>query len=310
MASTTTGLTNLMQIFYDRKFLERAKANLILDWGAQKKPVPANSGKTVYFNRFRPLAKATTALTEAVNPADVDMTTDIVSATVAEYGNWVKVSSLFKLTSLDEGLSEHSSVMGQNAGETIDTLIAAQLSAGATAQLAGSKTSLSTVAITDVFSGAEIRKAVRTLKKNKAYKFSDGLFHGFVQPYTSYDLFGNTEWLNSIIYTDTKQLKEGIVGKLHGVLFKESSNLTEEEDAGASSADIQHNYIFGEHSYGVVDISTGSKPKMIVKTPGPQDTSNPLNMFSSVGWKVEAFAVKVLNADWIINVKSGATDKT
>lgn len=64
MSSATTSLTNLMQIFYDRVFLDRAKMMLVYDVGAQRKTIPKWSGKTVYFNRFSPLAVATTPLTE------------------------------------------------------------------------------------------------------------------------------------------------------------------------------------------------------------------------------------------------------
>ena len=66
MATTTfaqgsnAGLTAPMQIFYDRVFLERAKVELRHDFGAQVRNIPMNSGKTVYFTRFSPLALATT----------------------------------------------------------------------------------------------------------------------------------------------------------------------------------------------------------------------------------------------------------
>ena len=68
MATTTAaqgsnpGLTAPMQIYYDRLFLERAKYELRHDFGAQVRNVPMNSGKTVYFTRFTPLAIITTVL--------------------------------------------------------------------------------------------------------------------------------------------------------------------------------------------------------------------------------------------------------
>lgn len=312
MASITTGLTQLMQTYYDKRFLDRAKAMLVYDWGAQKRAVPRNNGKVVYFNRFTPLAVATTALTEATNPAGSDMTSTIVSATVAEYGDYVKVGSLFDLTSIDVGLQEHTDVMGQQGGETVDTLIVKELSGGATAQLAGGKSALTDVAITDVMSGSEIRKARRTLIANKAMPFEDGFFRGIVGPYSEYDLFGNSEWQYAAgLYGNSQdQLKSAVVGKLWGVQFKLSNNSTEEVNGGASNADIQHNFIFGKNAYGIVDIGTSATPKMIVKQSGPQDTSNPLNMFSTIGWRVDAFACKTLNANWLINIKAGATSKT
>lgn len=116
------------------------------------------------------------------------MTSTQVSATIAEYGSYTRISSLFELTSIDEGLKEHTEVHGYNAGYTIDTLIAAELSANATVQLAGAKTNITAIAATDTLTGAELRKARRTLMTNKALTFPGGYFRLLVQPYQTYDL--------------------------------------------------------------------------------------------------------------------------
>ncbi len=302
MTTTTSGLSEVMSIFYDKVFLDRAKAALVHDWGAQRKPLSKGAGKSVKWNRFTPLALATTPLTEgSSNPSAVDMSATTVSTSVATYGNFTPVADLFELTSLDENLKEHVEVHGQNAGETIDALIRAELSAGATAQIVSGKV-LTAVAATDVISGAEIRKAVRTLKTNKALPFEDGLFHGIIQPYQSYDLFANSEWLNSIIYTDASQMKDGIVGKLHGVLFRETNQGSTE----ASTVTVYHTFVFGKNAYGTVQLEGQPDSRIYVKTPGPQSTSNPLDIYSTVGWKA-FFAVKTLNANWLVNIKTGAT---
>lgn len=303
MASTTTGLTNVMNTFYDKVFLDRAKAALVHDWGTQAKSIPGNMGSSVKWNRFTPLALATTALTEGTaNPTPVDMSTTVVSTTVATYGNFTQVSDLFSLTSLDENLMEHVSVHGQNAGETIDNLIAKEMSTGATAQLAAA--TLTAIAATDTLSGAQIRKAVRTLKSNKAQRFENGMYRGIIQPFTAYDLFGNTEWLNTVIYVDPTNLKEGIIGRLHGVEFKETNAGSTE----SSTVTVYHNFIFGKNAVGTVSLSNQPENRIYVKVPRMDDgnTSNPLNIYSTVGWKA-FFACKTLNANWLINVKTGAT---
>lgn len=82
MSSSTTTLSNLMPILYDTRFLERAKLMLCYDYGADRKNMPLNSGKTVYFNRFSPLAVQTTPLTECTTPTALDMTTTINLLTV------------------------------------------------------------------------------------------------------------------------------------------------------------------------------------------------------------------------------------
>jgi len=301
--SLTTTLTNLMQIYYDRVFLERAKAELVHDVGAQRKTIPANSGKTVYWNRFSPLAVVTTPITESdFIPSAADMTTTIVSATLAEYGNWTKVSALFELTSLDENLEEHVEVHGQNAGESLDALVREELFSGATVQLAGGKSNISAIAATDVLTGAEVRKAVRTLKTNKAKRFENGYYKAVVQPATAYDLMGNSEWLDAYRYTSPENIQAGLLGRLHGVEFYETNQGRTE----SSTVTVYSNFFFGKNAYGTVSLEGQPGYRIYVKQPGPASTDNPLDTFSTVGWKA-LFATKVLNADWVINVKTGAT---
>lgn len=306
MSSSTTTLSNLMPIMYDTRFLERAKLMLCYDYGADRKNMPLNSGKTVYFNRFSPLAVQTTPLTECTTPTALDMTSTIVSATIAEYGGYVKACSLFELTSIDENLMEHIDVIGQNAGETIDTIIRDVLAACATVQLANGKSSITAVATTDTVTGAEIRKAVRTLCVNKAYRFADGFFRAIIPCQAVYDLRGNSEWLDAFRYTDATPIRNGEVGTLHGVKFCETNNPVVQTASGASSADVYSTFVFGAHAYAMINLTGQPGTRVIVKQSGDADTSNPLNMYGTVGWKAY-FAAVCLNSAWIIRIESGVS---
>lgn len=304
--STTTTLSQQMSIFYDKVFLERAMLSLRYDFGATKKTMPLNSGKTIYFNRMTPLALQTTALTEGTTPAAISMSSTIVSATVVQYGTYTAVSDMFALTSIDVGLKEHVSVMAQNAGETIDTLIAAELSTNATVQLANAKANITAVATTDTLTGAEIRKSVRTLKVNKARMFPEGMFRAIVPARAAYDLRGNTEWQNSLIYTDASDYKKGILGSIHGVRFVETNNQIVQLAAGASSADIYSTFVFGDGAYAMLNLEGQPAQHIFYKIPGANDTSNPLNLYSTVGW-MAYFVAKMLNASWCIQIESGVS---
>lgn len=314
--ATATSLISPAQVYYDKVFLDRAKVELRHDFGAQLRSVPMNSGTVVRFTRFSPLALVTSALSEATNPTEVAMTATNVSATIAEYGNVTNVGSLFSMTQIDVGLKEHVEVHGQNAGESIDRLIRQELASGATEQIVSGATLATDIMTTDVFSGVEIRKAVRTLKKNKAQKFENGYYRGIIGPDTAYDLFGDSEWLDAHRYTTSDAIERGVVGKLHGVEFVETNNQYYDTSAGLSGSpvtatsagvvSVYSNFIFGKNAYGIINLGSITTPTVIVKNPGPNDTSNPLNMFSTVGWKMP-FAVKTLNSNWIIEVKTGAT---
>lgn len=305
-ANTTTTLSNEMMSFLIDTFLERSKANIVHAEGAKKRVHPRNSGKTMTWNRYTPLSAATTALTEATNPSETNITSTVVTATVAEYGAFDKVSSLLYGTSIDRAAKEKTEVLAQNAAETLDTLVRNELATGATTQFAGGKAQLSLVAASDVLNVNEIRKAVRTLKKNNALTYSDGYFLGKVGPDTAYDLMGDNTWINAHTYKDGKELYQGELGKLHKVRFLEaSSNQYFDDNAGASSIDVYSNFIHGQEAIGTVDLS-GDNMRLIIKHSDKGDTSNPLNMFLTIGWKA-TFATKTLNPDWIVNIKSAAT---
>lgn len=319
MATTTLtqgdnpGLTAPMQIFYDRVFLDRAKTELRHDFGAQTRNVPMNSGKTVYFTRFSPLALATTALSEAQSPSATEMTAATIQATLADYGAYTKVGSLYSMTSIETGLSEHIEVHGQNAGETIDRLIRTELDSGATSSIVSTATAAALTAIrtSDTLTGLEVRRAVRLLKTNKAQKFEGGMFRAVVGQFAAMDLMGNSEWLDAVKYQDKGQLERGVIGKLHGVEFVETNDPLYVASAGFSAAlnnvaTVHTTFFFGKNAYGTINLGSISAPKVYVKNPGASSTDNPLDQYSTVGWKMP-FVAKVLNSNWVIALKHGAT---
>lgn len=300
-AQTTTGLSQEISTYYERVFLARALKRLIHEQGAQKKTVPAGEGKTVNFTRHTPLATVTTALSEGSNPSEVDLTASTVSATLAEYGNASKIARFLSTTSIDRNNKEKIEVFGQNMGETIDTLAREELFSGATTQLAGGKANITAVAASDVLNASEIKKAVRTLEGNSAMRYDDGFYMGKIQPFTWYDLLGDSTWVNAKTYSDVKDLYMGEVGELFGVRFV----LTNNGKSQSSTVTVYSNFIHGKEAFGCMDLATDS-PKLYIKTPGANDTSNPADRYSTIAW-AGSYVCKTLNANWLINVKTGAT---
>lgn len=312
MAANKTGdLTAEMSTYYEKVFLDRAEYEYIFDSGAQMRSMPSNEGKQVNFTRHTPLATATTALTEGTNPAEVALTAATVSAQLAEYGTTVKISRFLSLTSIDANNEEKIDVVGQNQGETIDELTRNELATGATVQLAGGKSALTDVAITDVMSVDEIRKAVRTLKKNKAKRFQDRIapWMGKLGPDTSYDIQGDSSFLSADIYDNSAtKLYNGELGKIHGARLMESPNQNETANGGASNADIIWNFIHGRNAFGCVDLQ-GDKPDVFIIPHTKIDSGNAAGRFSMVSW-AGSYVSKTLNANWLIAVKTGATGRT
>ena len=310
-AEKTSTLTQEMSVYYEKTFLNRAEYEYIYNQGAQMRTMPANEGKTVNFTRHTPLATATTALTEGTNPAEVALTASTVSATLAEYGTTVKISRFLSLTSIDVNNKEKIEVVGQNMGETLDELTRNELATGATAQLAGGKSALTDVAITDVLSVAELRKAVRTLKKNKAPRYQDRIapWMGKVGPDTSYDLTSDSTFISADIYDNgAEKLYNGELGKILGVRLMESANQNETANGGTSNADIIWNFVHGANAFGCIDL-VGDKPKLYIIPHTNIDSGNAAGRFSLVSWAA-SYVCKTLNANWLIAIKTGATGRT
>lgn len=305
MSAQTTGtLTQEMSTYYEKVFLARAEYEYIFNQGAQMRDMPANEGKTVYFTRHTPLATATTALTEGTNPTEVNLTAVTVQATLAEYGNSVRISKFLSLTSIDANNKEKIEVVGQNMGETLDELTRNELFTGATVQFANQRASLATITATDVLTVNEVRRAVRTLKKNKARRYQDPVapWLGKIGPDTSYDLTSDTTFINADIYDNgAEKLYNGELGKILGVRLLESPNQKSE----ASTVTVFSNFFHGSDAFGCINL-TGDGPQLYIIPHTQIDSGNPAGRFSLVSWAAN-YVCKTLNSSWIVNVKTGAS---
>lgn len=299
----TTDLTQEMATYYDKTFLARSEYELIFEQGAQTRKQPANGGKTVTFTRYTPLATATTALAEGANPGESNISAANVSATLAEYGNTVKISRFLTLTGIDANNKEKIELVAQNMGETLDELARNELFTGATTMFANGKSTLAGLAATDVLKVVDIQKVVRTLKKNKAKRYQGvAPWLGKVGPDTSYDLQQDTTWINADIYDNgATKLYKGELGKISGVRLIESANQKSE----ASTTTVYSNFIHGDQAFGVTELE-GDARQLYIIPHTKIDSGNPAGRFSTVSWAA-AYVAKTLNAAWLINLKTGAT---
>jgi N4-gp56 family major capsid protein len=196
-------------------------------------------------------------------------------------------------------------VHATNAGETIDTIIKDALDGNGTTVVANG-VAASAVATSDTIDGADVRGVVRRLNVNKAIKFEDGKYKSVIPTSVVADLRGNSEWLDAYRYTDASAIRNGEVGELHGVRFTETNNEEIDADAGAGNVDNYSTFFFGREAYGTLDIGGSMSPKIYMKTPGPNSTDNPANLFKTVGYSFFT-AAKVLNADWLVEFVSASS---
>lgn len=299
-AETTTTLSGELMTYYEKVFLKRNQFEQIYEEGLQKRSRSMNEGKAIVFNRYSPLAAATTPLTEGSDPSEVSLTGAQVTATLSEYGTKVKISRFLSLTSVDQNNAEKIAVVGQNMRETMDTLARTELN-NLTAYLANAKAAVTDLAATDVISAANIRKVARNLEGAHARKYSDGYFMWKVTPYVKADLIADSTWINAKTYSTVKDLYRGEIGELYGFRFLLSAN----SQTTSSTATVYHTFAHGADAAGVYDLD-GDQPKLYIIPHTKIDSSNATGRYSLASW-AGSYVAKVLVSTWGYCAKFGAT---
>lgn len=259
--------------YYDRQLLESAKTRFVHAEFGQKRPIPRNNGRYVNFRRwnlFDP-AVAMTGLVEGVTPNGQSLSQTDVEALVKQYGAYVEVSDLLDLTAYDAVINDSAELLGEQLGTVVEWVTRDAMCSGNNVQYAGGKTSRAALTNTDKLTTDEIRKAVRTLKKNKARPFCDGgrkpHYVCICSPEATFDLQSDELWKNVSTYSNSEAIYSGEIGRLFGVVFVESTEAK----------------IYRQSVYNAVNAATSSSTSFTLKnTP----TAEEIEYFSTGGNKI------------------------
>ena len=299
-----SGLSAEMKTFYDMTLIDEATSNLVHDQFGQKRPIPANGGKTIEFRKFAPLAKATTPLTEGVTPDGKSLAVSTITATVNQYGDYITQSDVLELTSLDNTILEATKLLGRQAGVTLDTVVRDVLQSGTNVTYCpkvaegGAETAVTSRTNLDntcQLTVKVIQQVVAKLRGQNAPTIG-GKYAAIIHPYVAYDLMRDPEWIEAHKYTNSTNLYEGEIGEIAGVRFVQTN------EAKIYDGGVFGTLIMGDGAYGVTEI-TGGGLQTIVKQKGSAGTADPLDQRSSVGWKAIKTA-ELLIPNYIVRVES------
>lgn len=320
MSTTTrTQIPAEVNNFYSRTLLMRAVPLFLHTRYGQVRDIPQNSGtSTIKFRRYGNLTAATTALTEGVTPAGSAMSVTDITATVAQYGDFVTFTDVVSYESKDAVLTEFAEVLGDQAGDTLDQLARDVMAAGTTVTYVG-QSDRASITTSNLITATEVRKAVRTLKNNKARRVTRMIaattgidttpvapaYIAICSPDTTYDLQDETGWTPVEKYSSSMNVMEGEVGKIGDVRFIETPNAKVFSGAGASSIDVHATLIMGQEAYGISRIS-GASLQNIVKPLGSAGSADPLDQRGTTGWKA-TFVAKILNDDFMVRLEHAVT---
>lgn len=162
---------------------------------------------------------------------------------------------------------------------------------------------------TNVITCSAVERAVALLKYFNAPTYDGKYYIGIISPFVQYDFMQDSAWVNAHHYAQDTALFDGEVGRWGGVRWVEDTDpwLEAAGTIGTYNANgaVHQTPIFGRHCYAGVGIE-GVPDKLFIKKPGDQDTSNYINAYSMVAWRVY-FVPVVLNALFGVTLISGAS---
>lgn len=314
MAPTTLAsvLPHLIGKYYDRLLLDNLYPDLYLYQFGEKRKLPANSGKTIFFNRWVKLAAAA-AVTEGTPVVTSGMSATFVSATVAGYAIAAKHSDFVIMTAISDAVAGAVQEVSKSLALAIDNTIRTTLSAASVGTMVrASGTASGSILAANRVTAKDILRCLRTLNATNAKTFPDGFFAGILHPYQIWDVQSDTStggWIdvNKYASNDTvKNLYRGEVGQMYGIRIVRSSNVKALYAAGGLSAANSgfQGYIMGPGAYGVVELDEGSA-RVFVKQLGSAGSADPVNQLASIGAKVYFAVAKLDTTNRFIRLVSG-----
>lgn len=309
-ASLSTTVAQTQQKYYDKLFLKVAEAKLVhKQLGQRDDSVPQGAGGfgsgLVQWTRMLNLTLVSAGQGEGKATTAISLSAVAVTATPAQYDGAVSISDILAYTSFGDIMQKAVQRLAYNAGVSIDTIIRNVIATGGTLQSATGVAGAAWTSIpaTGTLTLSEIKKAVRTLRRNDTPELSDGYYVSVIHPDALYDLMVDTStggWIDVNKYTESnvKSLLKGEVGKVAGVRFLESSNGYVRGAGITASASIYVTSIFGQEAFGVTELQ---KLKTYIKGFGSAGAADPTDKIATAGWKT-TFAVAPLNTSFFVNL--------
>lgn len=322
--NTLGNIPPAIQAYYDRNLLDRAVPADIHGRFGQVRPIKLRSGNQIKFRRYEALAVSVTPLVEGVTPSGSSLTVTDVTATLAQYGDYVTVTDMVDMTNQDPVLTEAGMVLGEQGGTTIDQVRRDVLVAGTNVIYTNgaARNTLNTV-----ISTIALRTAIRALNRQNAKFVKDmvaattgigtkpirAAYIGLCHPDTEAQLESLTGYVPVAEYSAAMRAEENECGSYRNIRFFVSTNAKVFLAAGAAVAadgmisagavnnDVYATLIIGENAYGVCPLA-GKAMENIIKPLGSAGTADALNQRATSGWKATT-TTKILNDAWMTRIE-------
>lgn len=277
-----SSLTSDQTAFEQLAYFALRKQPLHEDYASVKATRQSHRGSAVQFTIYDNLAQATSALTETSDVTAVAMGDSTVSVSLVEYGNAVVTTAALRGQSFLNVDSDAANVVGFNAADSLDQVVADVLYAGSNVKYV-SQSSRGALTASNKITSSIVREQVAALRSAAAPTFDGGTYIGFIHPDVAYDMIegtATTDLRSFQIRLDAEGVRKGSIGTFDGVDFIETPRALLVANGGNSNVDAYGTVIIGQQAIAK-GFSTmfGENPSVVF---GPVTDS--LRRFQPVGW--------------------------
>ncbi|HRD41684.1 MAG TPA: N4-gp56 family major capsid protein [Prochlorococcaceae cyanobacterium AMR_MDS_5431] len=254
---TPSNGAGLVQKAYDRLVEFALRSQPLLRSVADKRPARQSMpGSSVVFQIYSDLSKATTALSEQVDPDSVAIgAPTAVTVVLNEYGNAVLTTRKLQLMSLADVDPAIANIVAFNMADSIDEIVQTELRGGTNVIYASNASGTRATATTNVtgahtLKAADIRLAIAKLRAGKAVPRKGSLYWCAIHPEVSHDLraeTGSGSWRLPHEYQTNENIWAGEIGQFEGAYFIESPRMYNATD-GASSRRVFRTLLAGQQA--------------------------------------------------------------
>ena len=327
MAITTyAGLSQRTTAYAAKEMLAHAEPILCLSKFGMTKPMPKNKANVIKFRRPVPLAVATTPLTEGTTPTSQALTYEDVTVTLSQFGNVVEITDVVADLAEDPVLKDAAMLCGEQAGETIETLMWGVIQGGTNVFYNnGAARNAVNTPITLVKQRAITRQIKSERGKKITSMISSSVKYGTEAVAPAYIAFAHTDLESDIRelagftptekYGSMKALPYEI-GKIEDVRYILTPVLSSIPNAGGAkgsmvstggtSADVYPVIYVAKDAYGHVALKGAEAISPSIINPGQLDKSDPLGQKGMVGWKTYHKSF-IANQAWMARLECAAT---
>ena len=304
--------------------LRHAEPFLVLSKMGATKPMPKNKAEKIIWRRAKPLAPATTPVTEGVTPSAQRIEYEDVQATLKQYGRPIEITDKVTDLSEDPVMATATMLAGEQAGSTIEQVLYGILKAGTNVFYANgaSRAAVNTVlslnkqrAVTRALFAQKAKPMTRMVKSGPEYGVS-AIEAGFIAVGHT-DLDADIRNLQGFVpvakYGSRSTVSEYEIGSVETVRYVLTPELAPFADAGGAAggtklsttgaqADVYPILYFGQDAFGQVPLKGEEAIVPMVLQPGKPSKSDPMGQRGYVSWKTWYTAV-ILNDLWMARLE-------